>query len=99
MAAAATAQRNTIAHAEGSAKPTHVAKGAGVTRPREPDRQSDLAARRTGQELTERLQVGNGGGVEPLAPADELIAKTADMRDRSADGEVGPNFRKTCRTS
>ena len=34
----------------------------------------------------ERHQVGKGGVVEPLAPADELIAKIADVRDRSAEG-------------
>ena len=49
------------------------------------ERDPDLAARRAGQELAERDEVGVGALVEPAAPHDELVAEIAEVRDRPAE--------------
>jgi hypothetical protein len=51
----------------------------------EADADDDLTAGGTGQELAKRNQVGVVRVGQPTAPFDELVAKIADMRDRSAE--------------
>ena len=46
-----------------------------IARARQPDRQSDLAAGRTGQKLAERDEIGVGALIQPFAPGDELFAE------------------------
>jgi hypothetical protein len=45
-----------------------------------------LAACRTGQELTEREEIGIGVVVEPASALDELAAKVSEMSDGAAEG-------------
>jgi hypothetical protein len=52
------------------------------------DREDDLAARRAGQELTERDEIGVVLVVEPLPLLDDLGPKISEMCDRSSEGEA-----------
>src|SRR5581483_7606163 len=61
----------------------------------QPDRESDLAARRTRQELAERHQVRIVRIVEPAPALDELGTEISEMRDRTAEaGEAEPQERQ-----
>jgi hypothetical protein len=51
----------------------------------QPDGKADLTARRPGQELAQRDQIGIGLFVEPAAARDELVTEISDMRDRPAE--------------
>ncbi len=51
----------------------------------EADGKADLTARRAGQKLAQRDEIGIGLFVEPAAAHDELVAEISDMRDRSAE--------------
>src|SRR6185437_9531444 len=46
---------------------------------------TDLARRRTGEELTQCDQVGEGPVAQPAAARDELISEIADMGDGTAE--------------
>jgi hypothetical protein len=61
-------------------------QGAGVTRAQQPDGDADLARSRPRQELAKGDEIGVAAVVEPTPPDDELVAKIAEMRDRSAEG-------------
>ena len=74
-------------------------QGAGVTRAQQPDGDADLARSRPRQELAKGDEIGVAAVVEPTPPDDELVAKIAEMRDRSAEGgqsqpkEYGKDFK------
>ena len=55
-------------------------EAAGIPGAKIAQRDGDLAARRTGQELAKGDEVGIGGLVEPFAAADEFGAKIGEMR-------------------
>jgi hypothetical protein len=59
---------------------------SGVAATQQADGDTHLARGRPGQELAERDQIGVALVVEPAAAVDELFAKIAEMRDRSAEG-------------
>ena len=59
-------------------------KCARIARARQPDSDSDLAARWPRQELTQRDKVGIHFFFEPFSANDEVIMKVAEMRDGSA---------------
>src|SRR5690348_15529314 len=64
-----------------------------VARPHEADRESDLAAGGSRQELAERHQVCVGRLVEPAAAHDELVAEISDVRNRPAEaGQAEPRI-------
>ena len=52
---------------------------------RQADGEADLARRRTGQELGERDEIGEGALGQPAAPRDELSAEITEMGDRPAE--------------
>ena len=67
---------------QGEPRPGH--EPAGQAGPHQPDGEADLAARRPGQELAERDEVGETALVEPLPLCDEFVAEIAEMGDRAA---------------
>ena len=68
---------------QGEAEPRE--ERAQRARAQESDRDADLAARRAGQRLAERHDVGVRRFVEPLPPHDVLASEVAEMRDGSAE--------------
>ena len=55
------------------------------------EREPDLAARRAGQELAQRDEIGIGLLVEPAPAHHEFVAEIADMSDRTAEA-ADPQF-------
>ena len=60
-------------------------KCAGIARPQQTDRDSDLAGGGTRQELAQRNQIGVSLLLEPFAAFDELVAEIAEMGDGTAE--------------
>ena len=58
---------------------------ATIARAHQANREPDLAARRAGQELAERNEIGEGAFVEPAALDDEGAPEVAQMRDGPAE--------------
>ena len=59
-------------------------QGAGQSALQQAQRDPDLAAGRSGQELAKRHQIGEGALVQPSPARDEFGAKIAEMGDRPA---------------
>ena len=78
-------RRATSAIADGNVNPIHEATPPKHPRPARPDRDPELAARRPGQRLAEREEVGELAVVEPVAPLDVLAPEVADVGDRAAE--------------
>ncbi len=65
-------------------KPKPGGKGARKAAAQQAQRDADLAARRSGQELAQRHDVGVARFIKPAAARDKLITEIAEMRDRPA---------------
>src|SRR5439155_26508683 len=68
---------------------------AAPARAQEAEAESELAARRSGQELTKREQLRVLAVVDPAAPLDELAPEIREVSDRTA--ERGETELKKCR--
>jgi hypothetical protein len=69
---------------QGKTHPRH--HPAKETRPQNADRDPELAAGRSGQELAERHELGIGDLVEPAPAQHVLVPEISKVRDRSAEG-------------
>ena len=69
----------------GQREPGPRREAAKITGAHEADRKPCLAARRAGQELAERNEIGVSALVEPAALDDERVAEIAEMRDRPTE--------------
>lgn len=64
---------------------------AQIAGPHQADREADLTAGGTGQELTKPDQIGVGMLVDPVPPYNELVAEVPDVGDRTAEaGQAEP---------
>src|SRR4051812_6823272 len=69
----------------GQCEPDPCRNSARETGPHLPDGNSDLAGRRSGQELAKGNKVGIGSLAEPLPTDHERVSEIAQMRNRPAE--------------